>query len=58
MGIMNHKYGNVANDAKIPARIMIHVLIRSCLKITLHKINKTMVSTDIVTRSDFKKSIS
>jgi hypothetical protein len=54
MGIMNHKYGKVAKEAVIPARIMIQKEMLDFFLNNQHNTMRTIVSITIVAKRDFK----
>ena len=55
-GSINHKIGNVHVDASIPDNIILQFFILSCLKKSLQKKNKTIVSNVIVSNSDLRNN--
>jgi len=54
-GNTNHKIGNVHVEATIHVKIIFQFLILSCLKKSLQRKNKTIVSKIIVISSDLRK---
>jgi hypothetical protein len=55
-GSINHKIGNVHVDASIPVNIILQFFILSCLKKSLQRKIKTIVSNVIVSNRDLRNS--